>query len=263
MLTSYSAFAAYYDAMMHDVDYDRWARRLDALFRTTAGSMPLSVADCACGTGALTVRLARMGYQMTGIDLSEDMLRVAQEKSMRLGLRIPYVCMDMRRLKLHRPVDAISCACDGVNYLSSRTALCAFFRAAHAALKSGGVLIFDASTRFKLSEVLGGNCFGEDLPDCTYLWRNAYDPAQKLLEMRLHVFVPEPDGRYRRFDEVHIQRAHSDTELRSALSVCGFAVLDAFDGLTDQPLAERSERALYVCRRLEKESEALSADLVR
>lgn len=249
MHASYSAFAAYYDAMMHDVDYDRWACRLDALIRATAGAMPLSVADCACGTGALTVRLARMGYGMTGIDLSEDMLRAAQEKSMRLGLRIPYVCMDMRHFKLHRPVDVVNCACDGVNYLTSRAALCAFFRSSHAALKPGGMLLFDVSTRFKLSEVLGGNCFGEDLPECTYLWRNAYDPETKLLEMRLNVFTPEPDGRYRRFDEVHIQRAHSDAELRSALSDCGFAVLDVFDDLTDAPCSERSERALYVCRR--------------
>lgn len=249
---AYTAFAAHYDAMMHDVDYDRWAARLDALLRA---ALPLpegaAVADCACGTGALSIRLAQRGYRVTGVDVSEDMLRMAQEKTRRLGLRIPYACMDMRRLRLHRPVNAINCACDGVNYLTSRAALLSFFRSAHAALRPDGVLLFDVSTRYKLSEVLGGNCFGEDLPGCTYLWRNAYDPEKKLLEMCLHVFVPQPDGRYARFDEVHVQRAHSDQELRSALSESGFSVERSFDGLTDAPPAERSERVQYVCRRLE------------
>lgn len=251
---AYSAFAAYYDAMMHDVDYDGWAARLDALLRKHLlegnGAANSSLADCACGTGALSIRLAQRGYRVTGVDLSQDMLRQAQEKAMRLGLRIPFVCMDMRHLSLHRPVDAISCACDGVNYLTSRAALLSFFCAAHSALKPGGVLLFDVSTRYKLSTVLGSNCFGEDLPECTYLWRNAYDPEQKLLEMRLHVFVPEKGGRYVRFDEVHVQRAHSDAELRSALSESGFAVEGVFDGLTDAPVTDRSERAQYVCRRL-------------
>ena len=246
----YTAFAAVYDALMHDVPYDRWAQRLDALLRAAlAAPAGAAVADAACGTGALTVRLAQRGYRMTGADLSADMLRVAQEKARRSGLSIPFVQMDLRALRFHRPMDAIVCACDGVNYLTSRAALTAFFRAAHAALRPGGALLFDVSTRYKLAQVLGGNCFGEDLPDCTYLWRNAYDPERKLIEMRLHVFVPAPDGRYTRFDEVHVQRAHSRTELEHALAQSGFTDIQAFDGLTDAPPGERSERIQYICRK--------------
>lgn len=250
MDTAYTTFAPLYDAMMHDVDYDRWAARLDALLRATLPQADgAAIADCACGTGALSIRLARLGYRVTGIDRSEDMLRVAQEKTRKLGLRIPYVCMDMCHLELHHPVDAVNCGCDGVNYLTSRAALLAFFEAAHAALRPGGVLLFDVSTRHKLADVLGGNCFGEDLPDCTYLWRNAYDPERKLIEMQLHVFVPAPDGRYTRFDEVHVQRAHSRTELEHALAQSGFTDIQAFDGLTDAPPGERSERIQYICRK--------------
>ncbi|HIU94260.1 MAG TPA: class I SAM-dependent methyltransferase [Candidatus Aphodomorpha intestinavium] len=252
MDSPYTAFAAVYDALMHDVPYDRWAQRLDALLRAAlAAPAGAAVADAACGTGALTVRLAQRGYRMTGADLSADMLRVAQEKARRSGLSIPFVQMDLRALRFHRPMDAIVCACDGVNYLTSRAALTAFFRAAHAALRPGGALLFDVSTRYKLAQVLGGNCFGEDLPACTYLWRNAYDPEQKLLEMRLNCFLPQPDGRYARFDEVHVQRAHSDRELKNALAGCGFAVERVYDGLTDAPAGARTERAQYVCRRLD------------
>ena len=258
----YERFAQLYDTFMTDVDYEAWAQYLCALYARrgkgiqdspagfrTRTKRTLRLFDAACGTGGVTLPLAEQGYAVTGADLSEQMLFLAGEKARRRGLSVPFVRQDLRALCVPRPVDVVNCACDGVNYLTSRAALCAFFRSSHAALKPGGLLLFDVSTRFKLSEVLGGNCFGEDLPECTYLWRNAYDPETKLLEMRLNVFTPEPDGRYRRFDEVHIQRAHSDAELRSALSNCGFAVLDVFDDLTDAPCSERSERALYVCRR--------------
>lgn len=251
MEMQYTSFATYYDAMMHDVDYDLWAARLNALLcMALPERASATVTDCACGTGALTVRLAALGYRMTGMDLSEDMLREAQIKSQQHGLHIPFVRMDMRQLSLHRPQDAIVCACDGVNYLTSRSSLLSFFRAANTNLRAGGVLLFDVSTRYKLSEVIGGNCYGEDLPTCTYLWRNAYDPESKLLEMRLHVFVPQQDGRYTRFDEVHIQRAHSDAELQHALLECGFSVEAVYDGLTDTSAGEKTERAQYVCRKL-------------
>ena len=109
MDTAYTTFAPLYDAMMHDVDYDRWAARLDALLRATLPQADgATIADCACGTGALSIRLARLGYRVTGIDRSEDMLRVAQEKTRKLGLRIPYVCMDMCHLELHHPVEEVN-----------------------------------------------------------------------------------------------------------------------------------------------------------
>lgn len=250
MQNSYTDFAAFYDAMMHDVDYRIWVARIDAIIREQmTNRSELSIVDCACGTGEISCGLAKLGYRVTGVDNSSDMLRFAQDKARRLGLHIPFVCMDMRHFALHKRVDVVNCSCDGVNYLTSRSAVNAFLKSANDALKTCGLLTFDISTRFKLAEVLGGNCFGEDLPACTYLWRNAYDPAEKLLQMDLHIFAREADGRYRRFDEQHIQRAHSDTEIRSMLDENGFDVLAVYDDLTDRPADVRTERALYVCRR--------------
>ena len=123
-----------------------------------------TVLECACGTGSLTVRLARLGYAITGSDLSGDMLMIARQKALDAGLRqLPFVCQDMRKIALHKPVDAIFCACDGVNYLLDGAE--DFFRAAYKALKSGGLLLFDVSSDYKLSSVLAGNTFaatGED-----------------------------------------------------------------------------------------------------
>ena len=134
----YGDFAGMYDPLMKDVDYDSWAEYLLRFI----GAEKLRVTDCACGTGEITLRLARAGHIMTGVDISGDMLRIASEKARRAALKIPFVEQDMRKLALHRPQDAIICACDGVNYLDSLKAAEEFFEAANAALKTGGLLLF-------------------------------------------------------------------------------------------------------------------------
>ena len=155
MNEAYSAFAAGYDRMMGDVDYDSWANYIDGFLREAGAK---TVLECACGTGSLTVRLGRMGYAVTGSDLSEDMLMAARQKALDAGLRsMPFVCQDMRRIALHKPVDAVISACDGVNYLVEGVE--DFFKAAYGALRPGGLLLFDISSAYKLSTILADNTF--------------------------------------------------------------------------------------------------------
>ena len=110
-MESYGKFARIYDALMADVDYDAWADYIKGLLAEDVKT----VVDCACGTGAIALRLAQAGYNIIGIDASEEMLRIAAEKARKMGKRIPWICQDMRALVVHKPVDAIVCACDGVN----------------------------------------------------------------------------------------------------------------------------------------------------
>lgn len=254
MAEQYVHMADVYDRLMDDVDYDGWAEYLVRLMqRFSEGKLSARVLDCACGTGALTIRLAERGIQMTGLDCSEDMLRLAQQNAMRKGLRIPFVCMDMQKLQLHRRVDAITCCCDGVNYLIDPEETARFFRAAHATLKTGGLLLFDVSSAYKLEYVLGCGTMGEDRPDCTYLWENMFDPETKLLEMRLHFFVAESGktGLWRRFDEKHIQRAYSEEDLSGLLADCGFEVLGVYGAFTEESPSAEAERIQFIARRKE------------
>ena len=226
-MSAYQAFAGLYDALMDDVDYDAWAGYYLALIGRV-GVDPRTLCDCACGTGAMSVRFARRGMRVTGVDLSVDMLELARQKALQYGVQAMFVCQDMCALALPRPVDALVCACDGVNYLLDDDRLRAFFARARQALKPGGALAFDISSAYKLRKTLGNNFFGEDRGDIAYLWSNRFDEAEETVTMDLTFFTRESDGRYRRFDELHVQKAHEPEHLLALLAECGFSGAQVF-----------------------------------
>ena len=240
-MAAYGAFADLYDALMDDVDYDAWADYYLRLIRDARAEVK-TLCDCACGTGSMSVRFARRGLRVTGVDLSGEMLSRAQDKARRFGVQVMFVEQDMCALTLPRPVDALVCACDGVNYLLDDGQLRAFFEAARRALKPGGVLAFDFSSRAKLRDTLGDNLFGEDRDDVTYLWTNRYDDAAETVAMELTFFVREGDGRYRRFDETHVQKAHDPGHLRELLEGAGFTDVRAFGDRTLEPPEPGAQR---------------------
>jgi ubiquinone/menaquinone biosynthesis C-methylase UbiE len=230
----YTAFASVYDRLMADVDYPAWAAFYRELLRLH-GVKGGAVCECACGTGGLTLPLAK-DYEMTGVDASADMLAVAAGKARRLGLSIPFVHADMRQFALHRPQDAVLCTCDGVNYLPGEQDVAEFFWAAHRALKPGGALIFDVSTPWKLENMLGGNTHGEDLGDVAYLWMNRYYKTSCRVEMRLSIFRREQDGRYGRIVEEQTQYGYTLKQLKTLLEAEGFADVQAYgDRVLDAP----------------------------
>ena len=235
----YEDFACVYDALMDDYDYDAWAAHYLELAKNHEGQLPARAVECACGTGSLTVRFARSGIAMTGVDSSAAMLRQAEAKARKWGVDAAFVRQDMRRLALTRRTDAVFCTCDGVNYLTSQGDVCAFFRAAYAALRPGGVLCFDISSRHKLEETMGDSFFGEERDGIATLWQNRLNREAHLLTMDVTFFVREQDGRYRRFRETHRQRAHSEQELLVWLAQAGFENARAFGGMTmDAPKAD-------------------------
>lgn len=250
MSSEYGEFAKVYDLLMRDVPYAEWTRYLAGFLARGGVEKGESLLDCACGTGEFTIRFAKAGYAATGADRSEQMLAHAQEKARKAGLRLPFVLQDMRALSLHKPVSAVNCACDGVNYLLSVQEAEDFFCSANGALREGGLLLFDVSSGYKLERILGGHTYGEDLKECTYLWRNWYDPYSRLLEMRLAFFLPEANGAYSRFDERHVQRAHKPEELEAALGRAGFRVEGIYEWPSTQSVKPESERIQFVAKKI-------------
>ena len=241
----YEDLALVYDPLMAEVDRGAWAEYLRG-FLPAGGA----ILECACGTGEMSLRLAKMGFSVTATDSSEEMLGVASRKQRESGLagaRLRFVKMDMRELSLHKKADAVIACCDGVNYLLSRADAKRFFASANTVLKEGGLLLFDVSSRHKLQNVLGNNAFVENGEDIAYLWQNSYDPETKLIRMELSFFKRE-GGLYRRFDETHIQRAHSVRELGSWLEEAGFS-WEAYGFLKREAPAEDEERIQFIARK--------------
>lgn len=227
----YQEFAAVYDRFMDDFDYPAWADYyLEILKRQGYGGG--EICECGCGTGSLSIELLKRGVKLISSDISEDMLRIASDKARRSGVRARFVREDMRALKLPHSVAAVICACDGVNYLTSQGDVQSFFTAAFDALKSGGVLAFDISSRHKLENVLGNGFFGEERDDAAYLWQNSLDAQKHIVDMDITFFVQERGGLYRRFAERQTQRAHSADEIATWISECGFDKISVFGDRT-------------------------------
>ena len=247
-MAAYSAFAEVYDALMDDVDYPGWA---DYYLKLLArkGVQPRRLCDCACGTGSLSIQFAGRGIQVTGADISEEMLERAQVRAREAGVRAMFVRQDMCQLTLPRPVDAIVCGCDGVNYLLDDDRLNAFFARARESIKPGGALAFDISSAWKLEHVLGDGFFGEERDDVAYLWSNRFDPAARTVTMDLTFFVREPDDRYRRFTETHVQKAHEADHLAELLENNGFTAIEVFGDRTFCAPGPEEQRIHFVATR--------------
>lgn len=246
MSKAYTAFAEVYDRMMHDVDRDAWAAYLDG-FLKEAGTK--TVLDCACGTGAMAIALHKLGYRVIGNDVSPEMLMQARNNAfMARAKEIIFICEDMRKLRIHKPVDALVCVCDGVNYLTADEDVDAFFSHAATALNPGGVLLFDVSSPYKFDRILGGNTFTEETDDYAYIWKNNYDPKSQLCEMTLTGFVKN-GAQYDRFTETHLQRAHTVEALTEALKNAGFTDVAVYDAFTRNPVRPDSERLQFVAKK--------------
>lgn len=244
-MTAYRQFAALYDRLMDDVDYDAWAAHYLRLMGLALGER---VAELGCGTGEMTLRFAKAGYSILGTDLSPEMIAVAQEKARAWGVRADFAVQDMARFALPRRVGAVFCACDGVNYLKDLGKVRRCFSRVFDALRPGGVFAFDVSAPHKLRG-MAGQMYGEDREDLTYLWMNAWSEEERLLSMDLTFFVRQENGLYRRFEERHVQRAHEVNELLCALGEAGFADAAAFSGMTEEAWRPEDDRVHFVARK--------------
>lgn len=247
----YTGFAELYDELMKDVKYSQWAG-FYAQLMNAYGIRGGKVCECACGTGSLTIPLHRLGFQMTGVDLSQEMLLIASNKARREGVSIPFVNQDMRALRLHRAMDAVLATCDGVNYLLNDEDVLQFFQAAYKVLRPGGGLFFDVSTPYKLQNALGNQMIVEDTERITYLWQNNFNERTQIVDMHLCFFVQQQDGSYRRIDEEQKQKAHSAQTLTKLLCQAGFDRVAVYgNGRMDAPRADEQRWHFAALRRAE------------
>jgi len=240
----YNDFAQVYDRLQ-DADYEAFVDYYEKIFEKY-GIKPKLVLDLGCGTGNITIPMAKRGYDMIGLDLSCEMLNIARDKAKKEEVDILFLNQDMCEMELYGTVDAIVCALDGINYLTDPDDVRQLFGLVENYLNPGGIMIFDLNTEYKLKEVLGGNTYVYEDEEIYYVWQSEYSEETKICEFDLNFFCCQTDGSYVRFDEFQEERAYSKEEISVLVDESGLELSGSYKPFEFATVSDNDERAFFV-----------------
>lgn len=247
-MSSYQALARSYDALTTDVGYQKRAAYLDRIFR--GHPLPVhTVLDLACGTGTLTCLLAEMGYEMIGVDASEDMLAQAQQKAFDVqGVRPIFLQQSMPKLDLYGTVEAAVSCLDSINYLTEPRDLKRTMDRLRLFIAPGGLLVFDVNSQARM-EALDGQVFLDETEDVYCVWRASYSRRSRILTYGMDIFQRQ-DSLWKRSAEEHRERAWSVEELKTVLTEAGFGSIRLYGDLKKTPPGPEEQRLIFTAVRL-------------
>ncbi len=246
---SYNRFAYVYDQLMIDTPYDQWVEKVvrqAEKYQVQAKT----ILDVACGTGELSVWLAEAEFQVTGVDLSEDMLAVADAKAVERGLHVQFFQANMTEMEGFGAFDLITIFCDSLNYLQTEAEFVQTFQRVFDMLQPNGLFIFDVHSLFKINQIFKNQTFAINDEEVSYIWQCFEGEWPNSVEHDLSFFVlDEQSKKYDRFDELHFQRTFSNSQYEQWLIEAGFELLEVTADFTaDQP-QEDSERIFFTARK--------------
>ncbi len=255
-MDAYTSFARVYDTFMDNVPYAEWADYYEHILKED-GIEDGIVLDLGCGTGSMTEELASRGYDMIGVDYSEEMLEIAMEKREESGHEILYLLQDMREFELYGTVRAIVSACDSVNYITEDEELLEVFRLGNNYLDPKGLFVFDFNTEYKYHNVLGNQTIAEDREDCSFIWDNYYYEEEEMNEYELTLFIRDEEHPefYRKYQETHLQRAYTLDVIKELIEEAGLVFVGAYDAYTKKPVTATTERISVIARECGKSEE--------
>lgn len=251
-MDAYTSFAAVYDQFMDETPYDVWCENLvrELCAQDIKDGLVL---DLGCGTGCMTQRLAAKGYDMIGVDLSDEMLSIASAKNELTGNDILYLNQDMRAFELYGTVRAVVSVCDSINYLLCEEDVISCFRLVNNYLDPGGIFMFDFNTKYKY-ETIGESTIAENREDCSFIWENFYDDESCINEYALTIFVRNDEVSeneqelFLRFSEEHFQRGYTLEEMKRLIKVSGLEFVKAYDADTLSEVTDTSERIYCIAK---------------
>lgn len=264
-MEAYTDFASVYDTFMDDTPYQEWANLIAKLIGEYGISRPKTgkdsreedllqserdlVLELGCGTGTLTGLLADRGYDMIGVDNSQEMLNVASRKKEASGSRILYLCQDMRKLDLYSTVGTVISVCDSINYLLKDEEVRDTFLLVNNYLHPGGIFLFDFNTAYKYEKIIGDVTIAENRDSCSFIWENYYHREERINEYDLTIFAREGEnGLFRRFTETHFQRGYTLDEMTEFVEKAGMEPVLILDADSRKKPSETSERIYILAR---------------
>ena len=243
---AYEALAASYDRLTNDVDYEATVEFYMQILERE-GVKPRTVVDLACGTGSVTEILARKGYSVLGVDMSEEMLTVAAMKTQDIDPSPMFSCQLLQELKLPRAVDMAVCALDSLDYILNPEDCKEAIRRAYKALNPGGIFIFDVNTPEKL-RAMDGQVFLDEDDDVYCVWRGEFDEETNICSYGMDLFQRKGEIWRRSFEE-HCEYAYSQEQLAGYLKDAGFTHIEVYaDRLFEAP-REGEQRIYFKARK--------------
>lgn len=248
---AYQSLAACYDALNSGADYDAWAAYLDAAIRPVAGHGG-RILDLACGTGSMLIRLLRLGYHVTGVDRSAEVLAEAKRKASDEDFCPLLLCQDMREFQVYggrraegTEFDAVICCLDSVNYLTGVGDLAHCFARVRAHLKPGGLFLFDVNTPYQFEHVYADRAYLLEADGVFCAWQNDYNPKTRKCRFDLSLFFEQPDGTYLRADEVQHERCYPLRSVERVLADAGFTLRSVTSDFAGTPVSDTDCRAFF------------------
>ena len=246
-MDQYTGFARVYDEFMDNVPYDDWARYLHALLEKYGVSEGI-LCELGCGTGKITRRLKKFGYDMIGIDNSMEMLQIARDKEKPGDESILYLQQDMREFELYGTVAGIVSICDSMNYILTQADLLKVFKLVNNYLDIGGIFIFDMNTSHYYRDVLADNVICDNREDCCLIWENSYERRSCRNRFDLTMFFKDGQELYRKCEETHIQRAYTIQDIKKLLKKAGLEPVNCLRAFSDKRADENDERVYFVAK---------------
>ncbi|MDN9010878.1 class I SAM-dependent DNA methyltransferase [Brevibacillus laterosporus] len=243
---SYTHLATVYDALMADTPYQDWLVWAEDYWQLHG--KPQTILDLGCGTGSIAIPLAQKGYQVTGVDLSPEMLAIAYEKMKTAHVDINWVEQDMTELSVS-PIDSVISFCDCLSYITEKEAVQATFQRVYQHLKPGGTFLFDVHSPYKILTFFGNNTFTHVDEEINYIWQCYTDEERIEVEHDLTFFIRLENGCYQKREETQYQRAYQPTEIILWLREAGFEEIKLTADFVNLPPVAESERLFFSAKR--------------
>ena len=224
-MNAYHALAASYDRLTNDVDYEATVEFYMQILQRE-GAKPRTVVDLACGTGSVTKILAQKGYDVTGVDMSEEMLTQAFQKVQGMDHPPRFICRKLQELYLPKAVDLAVCALDSLDYITDPADCAEAIRRTYKALNPGGIFIFDVNTPEKL-QAMDDQVFLDEDDDVYCIWRGEFDKETNICSYAMDLFQRRGNVWERSFEE-HQEYAYSQQQLTAYLKDAGFTHIEVY-----------------------------------
>ncbi len=245
-METYETFARVYDAIMDDSLYEKWTA---FSLRHLPKKKDAKLLELACGTGIQSLRFKEAGFDVTGLDLSGDMLKIANKRAQVAGFDLSFIQANMLDLSAVGTFDYVTCYSDSICYMQDEVEVGDVFKQVYDHLKEGGVFIFDVHSTYQIDEIFPGYSYHENAEDFAMVWDSYADEAPHSVVHELTFFIQDEDGRFTRFDEVHEERTYDILTYDILPEQAGFTSFKVYADFEDQEPGDTSRRWFFVCRK--------------